>query len=208
MSEQPKDAAERAAERNGRPAMPDGQVAPRPYDVLVDDSLSPALAQTRDALSEHCGDRITWEPPFRGQLIGVVLPAHLLDVLTHLKTEAEPRYRMLSDITAVDLLRHRGAPRFDVVYQLVCPEPAAWLRLKVPVDEGEAVPTATRLWRGANFMEREVFDMFGIPFRGHPNLTRLLMPEDYQGHPLRRDHGIGDVPVDFDLPHRKRYGHA
>lgn len=168
------------------------------------DELSPALAETRELLSARWAERIRFLEPFRGELTGVIAATDLHDALAHLRDELD--YRHLSDITAVDWWPR--APRFEVVYHLFSLTRRARLRLKVPVAEGRSVPSATSLWSGANFMEREVFDIFGIPFSGHPNLQRILTPDDFEGHPLRRDFPIGDVPVDFDIPHRKRFADA
>jgi len=89
-------------------------------------------------------------------------------------------------ITAIDWLDLRE-PRFDVVHQLFSFAHNDRLRLVTPVSEGERVPTATHLWSGAAFMERECYDMFGLVFEGHAGLKRLLMPEEYGWHPLRKD---------------------
>ncbi len=102
----------------------------------------------------------------------------------------------LTDLTAVD--RHPGEPRFEIVYLLTAPEAAARLRLKlrVPADD-PVVPSATGLWAGANWLEREVFDLFGIRFDGHPDLRRILMPDDWEGYPLRKDFPLVEEPVEF-----------
>lgn len=168
------------------------------------DELSPALVGTRDALIAAFGDQLSWPPPFRGEL-NVELPPELLrPVLTHLR---DAGYTMLTDITAVDRLGCRS-PRFAVCYLVFCLDTAARLRLKVLVEEGQAVPSVTGLWSGASFLEREVFDLMGIAFAGHPKLTRILTPDDFSGHPLRKDFSLGDEPVAFDIPHRKRFQDA
>lgn len=83
------------------------------------------------------------------------------------------------------------SPRFEVVYHLVSLRRQRRLRLKVPVEETEAsVPSVTSVWKGANWFEREAWDMFGIMFKGHPNLKRLLMYDSFQGHPLRKDYPV------------------
>jgi NADH-quinone oxidoreductase subunit C len=167
--------------------------------------LSEYLAAAREALSARFGERVTWQEPFRGQLIGVVPKDALLEVLRHVQQDAEHGFRMLVDVTAVDWLNHDRDPRFDVIYQLAALPSGEHLRLKVQVAEDEPVPSITGLWRGANFPEREVFDLFGIGFEGHPNLVRLVMPEDFTGHPLRKDFDIGEETVQFDIPARKRF---
>jgi len=115
-------------------------------------------------------------------------------------------FAMLSDLTAVDYLTHPGrqlpaevAPeRFEVVASLLSLSAARRVRVRVQVPEEEAViATLWDLYPGAEALEREVFDMFGIRFTGHPDLTRILMPEDWEGYPLRKDYGVGRVPVQF-----------
>jgi NADH-quinone oxidoreductase subunit C len=105
----------------------------------------------------------------------------------------------LTDLTAVDMLRLRTTPRFDVVVHLYSLSNRVRLRLKTGCDEGEAVPSLVPVWNGANWMEREAYDMFGIIFEGHPNLRRMLMPDDWdEGFPLRKDyplHGWSEFPV-------------
>ncbi|MCY0884525.1 MAG: NADH-quinone oxidoreductase subunit C [Firmicutes bacterium] len=115
----------------------------------------------------------------------VASPADLPEVLAALKADG---YALLLDVTAVDFLPRR--PRFEVVYHLTRPEggPGSRLRVKVPVAEGEEVPTATRLWPGADWPERETYDLFGIVFQGHPHLARIYLPDDWEGHPLRKDY--------------------
>ncbi|WP_348761598.1 NADH-quinone oxidoreductase subunit C/D [uncultured Salinisphaera sp.] len=118
----------------------------------------------------------------------------IVEVLGYLKTEATPAYRMLYDLTAIDerARQHRpGQPDsdFTVVYHLLSLKPVAEVRLKVALAESDLhAPTATTVWPNANWYEREVWDMFGITFDGHPNLRRLIMPPTWQGHPLRKDH--------------------
>jgi len=119
----------------------------------------------------------------------VVEPAYLLKVMEFLKTDARLQFNMLADITAVDYLGR--TPRFDVVYHLVSLPLGHRLRVKVrPDDTALAVDSVVSLWNSANWLEREVWDMFGIRFNGHPNLTRILLYEEFQGHPLRKDYPI------------------
>jgi NADH-quinone oxidoreductase subunit C len=94
-----------------------------------------------------------------------------------------------SDVTAADF-HPRRTPRFDVVYHFVSPHRRARVRLKTEVHTDERVPTISAIWRGADWPERELFDLFGIVFDGHPDLRRLMMPEDWEGHPLRKDYPV------------------
>ena len=115
-------------------------------------------------------------------------------------------FETCSDLCAVDYLRHPGrrlpegvAPeRFEVVVNLLSLSRRQRVRVRVQVPEHDpAVPTLFPLYPGVEAMEREAYDLMGISFEGHPDLTRILMPEDWEGHPLRKDFGVGRVPVQF-----------
>lgn len=111
----------------------------------------------------------------------------LIEALAFLKAEAGFEYNFLADITATD---EEIDPRFEVVYNLFSHSTKARIRVKTRVRDGESCPTAVGVWPGANWLEREVWDMFGIKFEGHPDLRRILMDERWQGHPLRKDYPI------------------
>jgi len=115
-------------------------------------------------------------------------------------------YEMCSDLCAVDYLRHldRDLPdgaapeRFEIVVNLLSIERRQRVRLRVQVPESDPVlPTLFNVYPGTENMEREAFDMYGIRFEGHPDHTRILMPDDWEGHPLRKDYSVGRVPVQF-----------
>lgn len=119
-----------------------------------------------------------------GELTLTVDPARIVQVCGHLKDAG--KFVRLSSITAVDWLP--AEPRFEVVYHLRSMERNIRLRLKCRIGEDlPAIDSVTGVWRGANWYEREVFDLFGIQFRNHPNLKRILLPDDWEGHPLRKD---------------------
>lgn len=105
----------------------------------------------------------------------------------------------LMDLAGLDRLRLApGDPRFEIVVQLINHETKERRTVHVPADgDPPMIPSITEVWPTANFMEREAFDLFGIAFDGHPNLTRILMPDEWEGHPLRKDYGVGKVPVEF-----------
>jgi len=106
-------------------------------------------------------------------------------------------FEMLVDETAVDYLGVREA-RFEVVAGFLSLEHNLRIRLRAAVPEDDAtIASLVSVYPGANFYEREVYDMFGITFEGHPDLTRILMPDEWQGHPLRKDYAMGSVPVQF-----------
>jgi NADH-quinone oxidoreductase subunit C len=115
-------------------------------------------------------------------------------------------FELLSDLCVVDYLAHSGrtlpegvAPeRFELVAQLLSLSARRRVRVRVQLPEGDpAVDSIFDLFAGAEAMEREAYDMFGVAFTGHPDLTRILMPDDWEGHPLRKDYGVGRVPVQF-----------
>ena len=111
-------------------------------------------------------------------------------------------FEMCADITAVDYSGIRRT-RFELVVNLLSLSRNRRLRILVPVTENDPVaPSLVPVYPGANFLEREVYDMFGIRFADHPDLTRILMPDDWEGHPLRRDFGVGTVPVQFKESHQ------
>ena len=115
--------------------------------------------------------------------------ANIREACALLRDDAECAFNFLSDITCVD--RYPAEPRFEVIYHLLSISKKERVRLKVRVDSASlTVDSLTSLWPGANYFEREVFDLFGIRFTGHPYLRRLLMPEDWEGHPLRKDYPV------------------
>ena len=139
----------------------------------------------------------------RGHQIVHCTAEQYLTLITALKDDG---YAFCSDVCAVDYLAHRTRPlpdgvpdeRFEVVVTLRSLEPPGIVRVRCQVPESNPVlPTLFDLWPGSEAMEREVFDLMGIRFDDHPDLTRILLPEDWEGHPLRKDHGVGRVPVQF-----------
>ncbi|MEN6536106.1 MAG: NADH-quinone oxidoreductase subunit C [Bryobacteraceae bacterium] len=123
----------------------------------------------------------------RGELTIEVAAEQITAVCRILKDELQ--FVRLSGITAVD--RYPNEPRFEVVYHLHSLERNARLRLKCPLGgEGPEIDSVTGSWRAADWYEREVFDLFGVAFRNHPNLQRILMPADWEGHPLRKDYPV------------------
>lgn len=130
-----------------------------------------------------------------GDAVLTIDPAKWIGVATWLAVEGG--FTFLSDLCALDLL---GAePRFQVVYNLTDINFPRRLTVVMPVPDGAPpnAPSVTSIWPTASFQEREAFDMFGIVFEGHPNLTRILMPDEWEGHPLRKDYAIGKIPIEF-----------
>lgn len=146
---------------------------------------------TLQLLKEQFPDKIIETHSFRGDDTAIVKKEAILEVLKFLKEDPRLKYNFLMDLAGVDYLTYKKDPRFEVVYHLYSLEYNRRVRIKAPVDEDDPViDSVTPLWEAANWYEREVWDMFGIKFRGHPNLKRLLMYEEFVGHPLRKDYPI------------------
>jgi NADH-quinone oxidoreductase subunit C len=172
-------------------------------------SEHPAAAFVR----ERFPDALLEVAEFRGETTLVIAPTAIAGVCLALRAAPALRFNFLSDVTAVDWPERE--PRFDIVYHLLSLETRAVVRLKARVgepDEDEPqVPSVTGVWPTANWYEREIYDLFGIAFTGHPDLRRILMPTDWVGHPLRKDYPLtgimlpephwgGQVPFGQPLP--------
>jgi NADH-quinone oxidoreductase subunit C len=130
------------------------------------------------------------QPVFRGQTRFVVPRDTLLDAMTWLRDQAG--FDLLVDVTCVDYAKYRDATdRFGLVYLLANTHTNERVTVRVMVNEPDVtVPSVVSIWEGANWMEREVYDMFGIRFSGHPDLRRILMPEEFTAYPLRKDYPL------------------
>jgi NADH-quinone oxidoreductase subunit C len=125
---------------------------------------------------------------FVGDWTLIVARDRLLEVMQWLRDDADARFDFCSDVTATDWPSR--PERFDVIYCLYSIPHRQRVRVKVRAGEEDPVPSVTSIWPAANWLEREVFDMFGIRFSGHPDLRRVLMPEEWQGHPQRKDYPL------------------
>jgi NADH-quinone oxidoreductase subunit C len=169
-----------------------------PDDSRPEEQREPAPELTT---SLRYGAPLTWS---HGQAVLHTAADGYLDVVTAAHDDG---FLMCVDLTGVDYLTHPGrgglpagvlAERFEVVLNLISHTRRERLRIRVQVPEADPVlPTLFELYAGTEAMEREAFDMFGIRFDGHPDLTRILMPEDWVGHPLRKDYDPGRIPVQF-----------
>lgn len=142
-----------------------------------------------DVLQREIPDAVEESGSYVGDDMAVIRREHLLEALTLLRDHEDLQMQMLSDLTVVDYLGQ--TPRFEVVYQLYSLAHKHRVRIKVRVDEAAKqcwVPTATGLWHAANWAEREAWDLYGVRFEGHPDLRRILMYEEFVGHPLRKDY--------------------
>ena len=139
------------------------------------------------ALAEAQPDVVKAGKLERSELTLEIAMERIVEVCRYLKDEH--KFVRLSTVTAVDW--YPEEPRFEVVYHLHAPERREWLRLKCRLPgEAPEIDSVTAVWRGANWYEREVFDLFGIGFRNHPNLQRIMLPENWEGHPLRKDYPV------------------
>ena len=138
-------------------------------------------------LKERFADALLEAKEFRGEVTVTVKKERILEVLKCLKDDL--RYNFLIDVTAVDYLGQE--PRFMVVYHLSSIPNKDQIRVKAPVGEADcSIESVTSLWNSANWLEREAYDLMGINFKNHPNLVRILMTDDWVGHPLRKDYPL------------------
>jgi NADH-quinone oxidoreductase subunit B/C/D len=159
---------------------------PRQIELIAADKSLAAV------LANRFGETVRISPRVSDMLTMQVAPDRVKDILRFLKSEATPQYKRLDDLTAIDesARRERAAyPDYTLVYQLLSFESGGRLRLKVPLTGRDPVTrSVTDIWPSADWYEREVFDLFGIRFEGHPNLRRILMPHDWEGYPLRKSY--------------------
>jgi NADH-quinone oxidoreductase subunit C len=164
-----------AAAAHAAPPKPPATMAATPWD-----------GDLPKEIKERLGDRIVETSTYLGQNFVVVKPDAAVPLIEYLKLEADFDY--LVDVTAVDWPKR--AERFDLVYILYSFARNQRVRIKTHIAEGYKPETAVHVHLTANWLEREVFDMFGIEFAGHPDMRRILLPEEWQGYPLRKDYGI------------------
>jgi NADH-quinone oxidoreductase subunit C len=182
--------AAKAEHKPPAPAVPTGPAEPPPP---ADKPLPPFITELQAALPGVVTHISFWV----GDWTVVVPGARLLDVARHLHAAG---FDFCSDVTASDWPQR--PQRFDVIYALYSIRDRQRLRVKVRAGDGEPVPSVTPIWPAANWLEREVYDMFGVAFSGHPDLRRMLMPDDWQGHPQRKDYpleGPGELLMESPL---------
>jgi len=158
-----------------------GQVS-RGEPKASEDHKAPVLRRLLDARP----DAVSSTHAKLGDATAVIREFYLLDVMRFLRDDPALAFDMLSDVCAVDYLPR--VPRFEVVYHLYSVAKNHRLRVKVLVEEDTSVPSVVELWASANWMEREVWDLYGIRFEGHPDLRRILLYDEFEGHPLRKDY--------------------
>ncbi|HLY31395.1 MAG TPA: NADH-quinone oxidoreductase subunit C [Ktedonobacterales bacterium] len=180
---------------------------------LLATPVNPLAEATVAFVRDRFGEAVLDVVEHRGELTITVQPDTITQVCQALRDAPHLRYNFLADITAVDWPERE--PRYDVVYHLLSLETRAVIRLKTGVGNEETLnpelSSVTSVWPAANWYEREIYDLFGIRFAGHPGLTRILMPTDWVGHPLRKDYPLsgfqlpdphwgGQVALDQPLP--------
>lgn len=140
-------------------------------------------------------DAFTSDSVLNDEAVVIVDPSKWSSVATWLAGEGG--FSFLSDLCGIDYLG--SEPRFEVVYQLLNIEEAIRIRVRLPLGDSDhpKAPSVMNIWPTANWQEREAFDLFGIVFEGHPDLSRILMPDDWEGHPLRKDYSMGKVPIEY-----------
>lgn len=150
--------------------------------------------ELRNKMSEFFGENIGEITISHGELTMVVAKEVIVDVCMKLRDDPSFQFDLLSYVTAIDYSALGREPRFGVIYQLYSVQKTHRMRVKAFVGEEDLViDTVYPVWKTADWLERETFDMFGIIFRNHPDLRRILMPEDWEGYPLRKDFPLGGV---------------
>ncbi|ELT48734.1 NADH-quinone oxidoreductase subunit C [Brucella intermedia] len=156
-----------------------------------------ALGELSGYIKERLGDAIEEAKLAYGELTLSVPVASIISVLTFLRDDVQCQFVNLTDISGVDYPQR--AKRFDVVYQLMSPRQNQRIRVKVQADEDTLVPSAVPVFVGAEWFERETYDMYGVLFSGHPDLRRILTDYGFEGHPLRKDFPLtGFVEVRYN----------
>jgi NADH-quinone oxidoreductase subunit C len=182
-----------AAAHDTKPAPPSGPTDPPPPAGVV----VPAFIT---ALQAAVPDGVTQVSFYLGDWTVIVPAARLLEVGHFLRDNPEVSFDFCSDVTASDWPSR--PQRFDVIYCLFSTRQRQRVRVKVRAAESEAVPSVSGIWPAANWLEREVYDLFGVNLTGHPNRKRILMPDDWQGHPQRKDYpleGPGELLMENPL---------
>lgn len=180
-----------AAKEAAQKAAPAAPGAPKPPVKKKEEGPKPVSASNHPLvkrLSDKCADAVTDATEFLGQLSIRVAASRIVEVCNALKADPETPFEYLSDLTCVHWPDNREAP-FEVVYNLYSISTNERVRLKVATNGG-GVESVTSVWPAADWPEREVYDLFGVIFHNHPDLRRILLPPDWDGHPLRKDYPL------------------
>jgi len=176
--------------------MPEEQPPPSkptpPKEKPPDPLLAAVPSVAVDRLRQEWPDRFEDPHYFAGEVTLTVDAQHLKETCRFLRDDPECRFELLADLSGVDFPEREK--RFRVVYHLASVKHTTRLRLRVEAPEGSSLASVSEIWPGADWYEREVFDLFGLEFEGHPNLVRILMPDDWTGYPLRKDYPLPGYP--------------
>ena len=179
-----------AAEPGGDESSPGATPVPASTDVNLEFAHRTALA-----LREEFPSELLQIVHFRGEWTAVMKRERIVDIMKFLRDAWN--YKMCQDVTSVDM--YPEEPRFLVVYHLLNLDQATRFRVKCPLPGHEPhIDSVVPVWVGAEYAEREVFDLMGIRFHGHPDLRRILTPDDYEHHPLRKDFPVAGFPMGID----------
>jgi NADH-quinone oxidoreductase subunit C len=165
--------------------------SPRPFGGYFDevyDALEEAYPGFADAVEKVVVDR--------GELTLHIAPERIAEVCQIMRDDESLRFELCSSVDGVDYLGSDDR-RLHIAYQLTSMTYRRRVRLEAAVALGQSLPSVTSVYPTADWQEREIYDMFGVVFDGHPNLTRILMPDDWEGHPQRKDYPLGGVPVEY-----------
>ena len=185
----PRPAAPPSAAQPGSPA----GAAPPPKPPPPEDPTRKAVPSVPlDCLREKFADAVEDVAYFSGEVTARIKVERLADICRFLKADPRTQLDLLSDLCAADYPGE--AKRFEINYHIYSVPHRHRIRLKVRVADGESVSTVSTIWATANWHEREAFDLFGIGFTGHPDLTRILLPDDWKGHPLRKEYPLEGFP--------------
>jgi NADH-quinone oxidoreductase subunit C len=199
MVEQAKSRVAAVKESLGSPPTPG---APKPPVKKKEEGPKPVDASNNPLVQELKGrfkDAIGEASEFVGQLSITIAASNVVEICDYLKNHPKSPFNYLSDLTCVHYPQRTEAP-FDVVYNLYSISANERVRLKA-VTNGQGVESVTSVWPAANWLEREVYDLFGVQFRNHPDLRRILLPNDWEGHPLRKDYALEFVENEWTAKH-------
>ena len=183
--------AAQAAPGTPKPPVKKKEEGPKPVDAAGHSLVK--------KLRDKCDGAVIEASEFLGQLAIRIEPSRVVEVCDALRTDADTPFNYLSDLTCAHYPDHREAP-FEVIYNLYSIPANERVRLKAWVN-GAGVESVTRVWPSADWLEREVFDLFGVTFRNHPDLRRILLPPDWDGHPLRKDYPLEFVENRWTAEH-------
>lgn len=189
------------AEKAAPPAATPG--APRPPVKKKEEGPKPTDASSHELvkkLKSQFNGAVLEATEFLGQLSVRIDPSRVVDVCNFLSGDPQTSFNYLSDLTCVHYPLRAEGP-LEIVYNLYSIPRNERVRLKAVLQDGEDVESVTRVWPSANWMEREVYDLFGVRFRNHPDLRRILLPPDWEGHPLRKDYALEFVENQWTEKH-------